>query len=807
MELASGHRLGVYEIVARLGAGGMGEVWRAKDPRLEREVALKVLPASNADDPAARARLLREARLASRLNHPSVCTVHDVGEIEGKVYIAMELVAGEALSARIARGALPLRDVMRLGTQIAQAIAHAQEHGLVHRDLKSANVVVTPEGRAKVLDFGLAARLPGTALSEATTGALDSAELAGRIVGTLPYMAPEQLRGGPADARSDVWSLGVLLYEMAAGRRPFGGDSQIALTSDILTGTPPPLPPGPAGGLPAHLQQVIDRCLEKEPGRRYQRAGEVHAALEAVHWRTRSGLERTPEVPHRGARRWLPPALGVGMVLAMVAAFLTGGDRFRGTAIDGDRTRAVRLAVLPFVNLNGDPDQEYLADGLTEDMIGQLGRLHPAGLAVIARTSVMRYKGGGTPIDRFARELGVDYVLAGSARWEGERVRIVAELVQAANQTQLWTETYDRELSGILAMQSEVAQQVAHALALELLPGERTRLASARSVEPEAYDAYLRGTFEWQKLTREGFDAAEHSFERALAADPAYAPAYEGLAWVWSARKQMGITPAQEAGPKCVAAAQRAVALDPGSAGAHEALAMARTWTEWDWEGAGREWRRALELNPNSANTHAYYGHFLAIVGRLDEALPHGELSLQLDPYNSLFHALYAVLLNRARRFDDAMARALTALSMQPTSPVAHQALLDAYGGLGMRDEELAARRAWKEHDPEWAAALREGEAEAGYEGAMRRVAELLARRYQEGTWFAALPVSRRFCKAGEYEAGLDWLERAYANRDPGVPYDFGGDPRNDAIRDHPRFRDLAARIGLPAVPADAPAE
>jgi TolB-like protein/Tfp pilus assembly protein PilF len=779
----------------------MGEVYRARDAGLEREIAIKVLPADTLTDENARARMLREARMAARLNHPHVCTVHEVGEAEGRVYIAMELVEGRSLAAVLADGAIPVEQAVRYGAQVAGALAHAHGRGVVHRDLKSANVVVTPEGLVKVLDFGLAKPLIGDEPSEAPTESGASLTAAGTLVGTVAYMAPEQLRGQAADARSDIWALGVVLYEMLGGRRPFAGQTGYELSSAILNEPPPALP----AGVPAPLRAVTQRCLAKARGERYQRAEEVRAALETV----QSGgvvTFPTPRTFRLTGRRWSLAAAAALAILAVLAALDVGGVRRlllrRGT---GD-PKVVRMAVLPFVNLTGDPEQEYLSDGITQEMITELGRLHPEGLSVIARSSVMRYKGGDTPVDQIGRELRVSYVLEGSARREANRVRITAELIHVGDQTQLWADSYERELEGILAVQAEVARQVASALALELLPDEQARLTSARAVDPEAYDAFLKGSYHWKKLTPEGLDTAERYFELALEEDPSYAPAHAGLAWVWSDRQQMGITPPHQAGPKVKTAALRAIELDESSAEAHEALALAKTWTDWDWAGAEVEWRRALELDPSIANAHAFYAHFLAITARTDEAVRHGERAIELDPFNALFHGLYAIVLNFDRRYDDALAAARTGFASQPGEPISRDAQQYAYIGNGMRDEWLAEQRKRISHDPEQVAAFEQGLAAGGYEGAQRAIADLLAERYETSSGVPTpgggrvFPkpkfIAQRYLDAGDHNLAIDWLEQAYQDRDPSLPYITM--PFWDPLRPDRRFQDLLRRMNLP---------
>jgi TolB-like protein/Tfp pilus assembly protein PilF len=800
MPLASGQRFGAYEIVSRVGAGGMGEVYRARDPRLDREVALKVLPAAAVADDTARARLLREARMAAKLNHPNVCTIHEVGEAEGQAYIAMELVAGQALSDRLAAGRQPMEQVIRLGQEMADALAHAHEHGVVHRDFKAANVIVTPEGRAKVLDFGLAKPLLGKELAAATTLTQASLTEAGAIVGTLAYMAPEQLRGRPADARSDVWALGVVLYEMAAGRRPFGGDTGFELSSAILNQPPRTLP----AEVPPPLASMIERCLAKEPSQRYQRAGEVRSGLDALLTGSAPAAWpwwRASLVTHR----WPVVAAVLSSALLIVAGLEVGGVRSRLLG-RGDGRRAIRMAVLPFANLSGNPEQEYLSDGLTQEMIAQLGRLHPDTLSVIARTSVMRYKKTDTPIDRIGRELGVDYVLEGSEQREGGRVRITAELVKVRDQTQLWSETYERELSGILALQSEVARKVAESLALKLMPVEQARLASARAIDPDAYQAYLKGLHHWYNLTPGDLDSGQRYFELAIAKDPNYALGYAGLALVWAGRSQLGLVSPADAAPKAKAAAQYAMELDDTVAETHYTLAVLRAWVDWDWAGAEREFKRAIELNPSFPDALIYYSHFLMIVGRPDEAMPQARRALELDPFNPLFHILYAVDFVYVRRWDEAIAQARTALSTAPDDAVANGALWYAFGAKGMHREAFAAARVYLKglyDDPAVDEALERGFAEAGYQEAMRRAAQPLIAHFHK-SYVCPVDIASLYVAAGETSRAVDWLEKGYEVRDQSVPY--SGLPVFDSLRPDPRFQALLRHMNLPvAAPAGTP--
>ncbi|HEV3140754.1 MAG TPA: serine/threonine-protein kinase, partial [Vicinamibacterales bacterium] len=447
MALSFGARLGPYEILARLGAGGMGEVYLAFDTRLQREVALKVLAGSDAD---ALLRLTREARLASKLTHPGICTVFESGEIDGQAFIAMERVAGPPLSELVGRERLSPDRVMRLGAQMAEALAHAHEHGVVHRDFKSGNVIICPDGRIKILDFGIAIRsgAEGRALTREATASVDRGD---SLAGTLAYMAPEVLRGETADARSDIWALGVVLFEMTCGRRPFAGSSPYDLTSAILTKDAPDLPGAPAG-----LQSVVRRCLAKSPGERYQRASEVQAALEAI------GSTRESEVvaPRRRAiRRDAALAALVMAVGIIVAIAFVGWPSRRNGGPPAAPARIRAIAVLPLANLSGDASQDFFADGMTEALITDLARLK--GVDVISRTSVTQYKGTQKPLRQIARELSVDAVVEGSVIRAGDRVRITAQLIEGATDKHLWANDYDRDARDVLALQRDVAGAIA----------------------------------------------------------------------------------------------------------------------------------------------------------------------------------------------------------------------------------------------------------------------------------------------------------------------------------------------------------
>ena len=778
---------GKYRIIEELGHGGMGVVYKAEDIKLKRFVALKFLPPHLLDSPDLKERFLVEAQAAAALNHPNICVIHEVGESEDRPYIAMEFVDGETLRDKLRRGPLKVDEALAIAVQIAAGLGEAHRKAIVHRDVKSANIMITRSGQAKVMDFGLAKVRGGSSLTKSQT-----------TIGTVAYMSPEQARGGDLDARTDIWSLGVVLYEMLAGKLPFRGDHDQAVIHQILHAEPDPLKKA-RPDVPPGMEEIVGQALAKKPADRYQTMEDLGSDLEAV----AEGLKPLKARPRRAARKILGIRAAylyaaVPVVLALLIGLNVGGskDWLLGRFAPPP---AIRLAVLPFENLSGDPQQDYFSDGMTQEMIAQLGRLHPETLSVIARSSVIRYKKTNAPIDQIGRELNVEYVLEGSAQLEGTRVRITAELIKVQGQSQLWSDSIEREVSGILALQNEVSQKVVGALALKLLPDEKARLAKAPAVNPEAHDAYLRGSFHLTKITPTDLDIAEKYFDLALENDPAYAPAYAGRAMVWLNRNQMGFTPPQEAGPKAKAAALRAIELDGNSAGAYEALASVKMLIDWDWDGASAAFRRALEINPNLPTAQAIYAHLLLITGHAEEALAHGKRSVDLDPFNPLTHVLYSFLLYAQRRIDEALAEGREALRLQPDNPVAMADLLYAFAEKGMKKEAFEATRSYARaayNDPRVDTALDKGYARGGYGEAMRSLAEALVARLPEAY---ALPsdIASWYALAGEKEKAIEWLEKGLDPHDPVLPY-IGCYLCFDDLHPDPRFRTLLRKMNLP---------
>jgi eukaryotic-like serine/threonine-protein kinase len=774
--------VGKFRIIEEVGHGGMGIVYKAEDIKLKRSVALKFLPPHLVGSPELKERFLIEAQAAAALSHPDICVIHEVGESQGHPYIAMEYLEGETLRDRIRRGPLKTEEALDIAVHIAAGLAEAHCKGIIHRDIKSANIMVTDNGQAKVMDFGLAKLRGGSSLTRSQT-----------TLGTVAYMSPEQARGGDLDQRTDIWSLGVVLYEMLTGRLPFRGDHDQAVIYSILHQEPESLNKVRPETAP-ELGKIVRQALAKRAAERYQTMEEFREDLAAV-------AEGLKPLKARSSRKvfgirtaFIFSALVV--VLALLLGLNLGGLRNRLSGGRGRTERAVKLAVLPFANLTGDPQQDYLNDGLTQEMIARLGSLHPQSLGVIARTSVQRYRKTEAAIDQIGRELGVDYVLEGSARIEAGRVRVSTELIQVRDQTQIWANTFERETSGILSLQNEVASQVAEALELKLSPSERARLGTARTVNPEAYEAALKGFQYAIRLTAADLETAEDYFELALRKDPNYAAAYAGIALVWADRQQVQIALPSEAGPKAKAAAQKAVALDDTSWEAHYALASILTWTDWDWDGAERERKRAIELNPNNGEILAGFSHLLMVLSRPDEALAQINRALELDPFNIVVQGFYAMDLLFVHRYDEAIAQARKALAMQPGYTPAQTALYQALFMLGRYEEALALDKADFASDRESLNAFERGFAEAGYPGSQKRWAELMIERHNRGE-VPAFMVAMGYVWAEEKDEALEWLEKSVAERDPNMPY-LSCWPCYDFLRSEPRFQALLRRVGLP---------
>ena len=780
-----GETFGRYHVVDAIGAGGMGVVYRAHDPTLDRDVALKLLHVEALDSAAARERFLREARALSHLNHAHICTVYEIGEADGRTFIAMEYVKGQQLSTVIPRNGLPIETVLRYGAQIADAIGHAHEHGIVHRDLKSANVVVTPESSVKVLDFGLARHLERDL--EGTMPTQAGMTEPGVVMGTPGYMAPEVLVGQPADERADIWALGVILHEMASGTLPFAGPTPLEFASSILKESPAPLPTG----VSPILRGIVRRCLAKEPGQRYQAAGEVRAALEAVAAEPASAVR--PSRPM--SRRAGGVAAGVIAAALIAAVVVTKGGWRQEVPIRS-------VAVLPLENLSGDPDQEYFADGMTEQLTADLSSI--AMLRVISRTSAMQYKKARKPLSDIARELNVDAVVEGSVVRAGERVRINARLIRAATEDTLWARSYERDLRDVLALQSEVANSIAGEVGVTLTSQEQVRLASARPVDPEAHRLVLLGRFQANQGTEEGLKKAIQQFDLAIARDPGYASAYAGLAEAYMGLSSFYVHP-RDAMPKAKAAALSALKLDASLADAHAALGYIHLIYDWDGPAAARELQRAIQLNPSLSTARLNYAAYLSTQGRHDEGVLEIRRAVELDPLSLRAHADGASLLLFARRYDEAIELARKGLELDSNFAfgLAFQGL--AYVEQGRFQEAISnlQKAALLDKSPTILALAAHVHAAAGQKGE----AERLIHEVEEGArhrYFCPYEIGAAYVTLGDHDTAVKWFRKGVEDRADCMAW-LGVEPWIDSFRSDPRYAELLRDVGLApgqAVPA-----
>jgi serine/threonine-protein kinase len=746
-----GTTLGHYRIVDKIGEGGMGEVYRAHDERLDRDVAIKVLPEAVAADQDRLRRFEQEARAASALNHPNIVTIHDIGESAGTPYIAMEFVEGETLSALLAEGALPAGQLVRLATQIAEGLAKAHEAGIVHRDLKPENLMVTGDGYVKILDFGLAKlrTQPSETESEVPTETRE-----GTVLGTVGYMSPEQAKGHSADFRSDQFSLGSILYEMASGRCVFRRETAVQTLSAIIDDTPQPLH-RVRPKLPTQLCVIVDRCLAKLPEERYDSTRDLATEL-------------------RGLREGLPTRR-----LQREAALEKPIDS---------------LVVLPLVDLRPEPGEEYFADGMTETLITDLAKI--GALKVISRTSAMQYRGTDKTPPQIAEELNVDAVVEGTVLRAGDRVRITAQLIDATTDQHMWAESYDRDFGDVLSMQSEVARSIAQQIEIRLSSQEEILLSRADRVNPEAHEAYLKGRHALNRFSEEGYKRGIQYFSNAIEEDPNFAPAYAGLADCYCYLGFIESAPPLEIYPKAKDAVLKALELDNLLAEAHTSLGQIRFMYDWDWSSAKREFQRAIELNHNSATSHLFYAVYLTNLGWVNEAFPEIRRALELDPLSVAASQFLGHSYVVARRYDEAMSQLQKTIELDPNFPLAHSSLGLALLQKGLHDEAIGSfQKALNAAGgtPIFNAYLALAFAKSGKRGTVFQELQALSKeRYISSVYFALV------CLAlGETDQTFEWLEKAYDERATELTWTPSA-PFFDPIRDDPRFQDILRRMNFP---------
>ena len=816
-----------YRIISKLGAGGMGEVYLAEDTRLDRKAALKILPAEFVTDPGRMQRFAQEAKSASALNHPNIITIYEIGEADGVQFIASEFIEGETLRQHILRGSMSIHEVLEIAVQIAGALSAAHEVGIIHRDIKPENIMLRRDGYVKVLDFGLAKLVEQETIStdtKAPTIAKASTE-PGMLLGTLAYMSPEQARGKRVDARTDIFSFGILLYEMVTKRAPFEGETTSDIIAAILKTDPPPLflhsPESPT-----ELERIVTKAMAKKQEERYQTAKdllidlkrlkqqlEIEGALE----RTRSGdsinrpaidttsrqtaarvtahNEQAPQnlssaeyiaTEIKQHKRGLALALlGLVILVAGILYFIAG------------RNEIDSVAVLPFANESGDPNAEYLSDGISESIIYNLSQL--TNLKVIPRSSVFRYKGKQVDPQSVARELGVRAVFTGTIRMQGNNLLVSAELIDTKENRLLWGQQYNRKVEDTLSVQQEISKGISEKLRLNLTGEEEKLLAKRYTENGEAYQEYLKGQFWINKRSQEGFQKAIEFFNHAIETDPSYARAYAGLADCYALLATYALLEPKEGFPKAKAAAMKALALDQQLAEAHTSLANILTSYDWDFVNAEKEFKRSIELNPNYATAHQWYSEYLQAMGRHDETLAGIKRAQELDPLSPIINAVAGRIYYCARRYDEAIVELENILKTEQHFGPACAFLCEAYLKKGLYEKAILIAQEPVKFAPgtsvyltilgnAYATSGKKSEAE----NVLAELKELSKRQYIQPSYLALL-----YSGLGDKDQALQWLEKAYEEHDDRLIFVIT-DPLIDNLRSDPRFDELTRRIGLP---------
>ncbi len=734
-----------YKILEELGRGGMGVVYKAEDTKLKRTVALKFLPPEFMSDSEAKQRFLIEAQAAAALDHPNICAIHEIEEGNGQTFMVMGFIEGRSLEAKIKGERLKIKEVLDIALQIAEGLKVAHEHGIIHRDIKPANIMITKEGRAKILDFGLA-KLSG--LSQLTRS--------GATLGTTAYMSPEQARGEPVDQRTDIWSFGVVLYQMLTGQLPFEGEYEQAIIYSILHDEPE-APSSFREDIPQDLEQIVLNALQKEPRQRFSSMAEMIPALRELQNKSTA----ISKAKAQESKKTLPS-----------------------------------IAVLPFTNISADPEQEYFCDGMAEEIINALTQIE--GLRVVARTSAFAFKGKNVDVREIGKILNVTTVLEGSVRKAGKRVRVTAQLIKVADGYHLWSEKYDRDLEDIFAVQDEISQKITHQLKGKLFGEEKEKLVRKPVENMEAYELLLKGRYFMNQMTRAGLNKGIDYFQQAIERLPDFAEAYANMASCYSVQAMLGYLPSNIAMAKAKTIAQKALSIDPNQVTVHSTLGLAILYHDWDWQGAKRELDRARALNPNHVNTHIYFSLYYQILGKVEDALREAQQAAELDPISTIIIINFAVHLVRANKLKQAKKQIAKIFELVPDHPYAHYlsgqiAVLQGEYEKAFTHYEKSMKQSGQTHLLIAALGWAHGKA-----GNRQKALEFLKKLEAIAQHEAVSPVyfTRIYIALKDFDKAFDYLEKAYQEHDSSL-LNIRTEESIWDLHGHPRFLEFLKKMGL----------